>query len=104
MFVIHNLLPGQGLICRECTYFLAQLWAAGHVAPCSLVGWRGARHHKPAIARDGRSCPRFLARCDFLVDGEPVVVDSAHQIAPGSRFAEGWHDSTSSATGPQSRL
>ncbi len=80
--------PGQGLICRSCFHRLTTLFEAGHVAPCSLVGWHGAKHHTPAIARDGRSCAGFVARCDFLVDGVPVDAKPAHQIAPGSRFAE----------------
>ena len=64
--------PGQGLLCRSCVHHLATLWHAGHVSPCERVGWRGARHHTPEIAADGRSCPEFLARLDFHVDGEPV--------------------------------
>ena len=80
--------PGQGLICRSCFHRLTTLFEQGHTSPCELVTWHGARHHKPALAENGRSCPEFLARLDFHVDGEPIHADSANQIAPGSRFAE----------------
>ena len=89
MFVIQTPLPGHGPICPTCFHRLTTLFEQGHASPCELVTWHGAKHHEPDIAADGRSCPDFLARCDFLVDGEPVDADSALQIAPGSRFAEG---------------
>ena len=81
--------PGQGLICRSCFHRLTTLFEQGHTSPCSLVGWHGARHHKPALAENGRSCPEFLARCDFLVDEVPVDVDSASCAARGEAFGSG---------------
>ena len=80
---------GQGLLCRSCVHHLPRLWYGSHVSPCELVRWEDSRHHSPDMAVDGRCCPEFVARCGFLVDGVPVDAKPAHQIAPGSRFAEG---------------
>ena len=79
--------PGQGLICRSCFHRLTTLFEQGHTSPCELVTWHGARHHKPALAENGRSCPEFLARLDFHADSEPIHADSANGAARGEAIA-----------------